>query len=109
MGWGRGMLPMLKLQHCLAACVCVRASNSSTPLCLPACLPARLPARLSACHACPAEALPMLKLKDFPPTNDFRQVMARHHDDFVAMLTRRVRCCACCAVYVCLWVFCSDG
>jgi hypothetical protein len=30
----------------------------------------------------------MLKLKDFPPTNDFCQVMARHHDDFVAMLTR---------------------
>jgi hypothetical protein len=30
----------------------------------------------------------MLKLKDFPPTNDFRQVMARHHDDFVTMLTR---------------------
>ncbi|EFN51679.1 hypothetical protein CHLNCDRAFT_139911 [Chlorella variabilis] len=30
--------------------------------------------------------LPMLKLKDFPPTSDFRRVLARHHDDFVAML-----------------------
>ena len=35
-----------------------------------------------------AEPLPMLKLKDFPPTSDFRRVLARHHDDFVAMLGR---------------------
>lgn len=30
----------------------------------------------------------MLKLKDFPPSSDFKSVLARHHDDFVAMLTR---------------------
>jgi hypothetical protein len=31
----------------------------------------------------------MLKLKDFPPSSDFKRVLARHHDDFVAMLTRQ--------------------
>ena len=40
--------------------------------------------------AAAAALLPMLKLKDFPPTSDFRRVMARHCDDFVAMLTRWV-------------------
>ncbi|PRW58740.1 DNA polymerase eta isoform B [Chlorella sorokiniana] len=34
------------------------------------------------------EPLPMLKLKDFPPSSDFKQVMARHHDDFVQLLNR---------------------
>lgn len=34
------------------------------------------------------EELPMLKLKDFPPTDAFKAVMARHHDDFVGMLNR---------------------
>lgn len=35
-----------------------------------------------------AAPLAMLKLKDFPPEADFRAVMARHHDDFLSMLTR---------------------
>lgn len=38
-------------------------------------------------HPC-AEPLPMLKLKDFPPRNDFRRVMRRHYDDFVGLLNQ---------------------
>ncbi len=30
----------------------------------------------------------MLKLKDFPPSSDFKSVLARHHVAFVAMLNR---------------------
>ncbi|KAI3439018.1 hypothetical protein D9Q98_001430 [Chlorella vulgaris] len=32
--------------------------------------------------------LPMLKLKDFPPASDFRSVLVRHNDDFMAMLSK---------------------
>jgi hypothetical protein len=39
------------------------------------------PARIAA-------TLPMLKLKDFPPASDFRSVLVRHNDDFMAMLSK---------------------
>lgn len=45
-------------------------------------------ALLAAMRSVCAEPLPMLKLKDFPPRSDFRNVMRRHYDDFVSLLNQ---------------------